>query len=116
MRHMSNLDATSKHLSISFRYNRHVMKPWHPGMQIGPYELLAPLGAGGMGEVWKARDSRLTRMVAIKRFKGAHEGRFNQEAQSIASLNHPLICQVYDVGPDYLVLEYIEGRPLECPM
>jgi serine/threonine-protein kinase len=113
---MSNLDATSKHLSISFRYNRHAMKPWHPGMQIGPYELLAPLGAGGMGEVWKARDSRLTRMVAIKRFKGAHEGRFNREAQSIASLNHPLICQVYDVGPDYLVLEYIEGRPLEGPM
>jgi serine/threonine-protein kinase len=101
---------------LSFRYNRETMNPWHPGMRLGPYELLAPLGAGGMGEVWKARDSRLGRTVAIKRFKGAHEGRFNREAQLIAALNHPHICQVYDVGTDYLVLEYIEGQPLPCPM
>jgi serine/threonine-protein kinase len=86
-----------------------------PGTQVGPYELLEFIGAGGMGEVWKARDTRLMRIVAIKRLKGQHSARFKQEARAIAALNHPHICQVHDVGPDYLVLEYVEGQPLPCP-
>jgi serine/threonine-protein kinase len=87
-----------------------------PGVRIGPYEILSRLGEGGMGEVWKARDTRLDRTVAIKRLKGEHGARFQLEARAIAALNHPHICQIYDVGPDYLVLEYIEGRPLAGPM
>jgi serine/threonine-protein kinase len=85
-------------------------------MQLGPYVLLAPIGAGGMGEVWKARDTRLDRVVAIKKFKGQPGERFKREARAIAALNHPHICQVYDVGPDYLVLEYIDGQRLPCPL
>jgi serine/threonine-protein kinase len=87
-----------------------------PGTQLGPYELLEFIGAGGMGEVWKARDTRLTRIVAIKLLKGQHSARMKQEARAIAALNHPHICQVHDVGPDYLVLEYIDGQPLPCPV
>jgi serine/threonine-protein kinase len=90
--------------------------PISPGDHLGPYEILSPLGAGGMGEVWKARDPRLGRIVAIKQLKGKHTARFEQEARAIAALNHPHVCQIYDVGPDYLVLEYIEGRPLTGPM
>ena len=86
------------------------------GERLGPYLLLAPLGAGGMGEVWKARDTRLGRDVAIKRLTGTHSARFEQEARAIAALNHPNICQIFDVGPDYLVLEYIEGKPLQGPV
>ncbi len=86
-----------------------------PGSRLGPYEVVSALGAGGMGEVWKARDTRLDRMVAIKRLT-AHSERFEQEARAIAALNHPHICQIYDVGPDYLVLEYVEGRPLQGPL
>jgi serine/threonine-protein kinase len=78
--------------------------------------LLAPIGAGGMGEVWKARDTRLGRIVAVKRLKGQHSTRFEQEARAIAALNHPHICQIHDIGPDYLVLEYIEGQPLKGPL
>jgi serine/threonine-protein kinase len=81
-------------------------------MTLGPYVLIAPIGSGGMGEVWKARDARLYRMVAVKRLKSRHSARFEQEARAIAALNHPHICQIFDIGPDYLVLEYIEGRPL----
>ena len=68
-----------------------------------------------MGEVWKARDTRLNRIVAIKVLRGQHSARFEQEARAIAALNHPNICQIYDIGPDYLVLEYIEGKPLHGP-
>ena len=63
-----------------------------------------------MGEVWKARDTRLDRIVAMKRLTEHHSGRFEQEARAIAALNHPHICQIHDIGADYLVLEYIEGR------
>jgi serine/threonine-protein kinase len=69
-----------------------------------------------MGEVWKARDTRLNRMVAIKRLKGEHTARFEQEARAVAALNHPHICQLYDIGPDYLVLEYVEGDPPKGPL
>ena len=90
--------------------------PLSVGQKLGPYELLAPIGAGGMGEVWKARDTRLDRIVAIKQLKGQHTARFEQEARAIAALNHPHICQLYDIGPDYLVLEYVEGEPLKGPL
>ncbi len=83
--------------------------------RLGPYELLTPIGKGGMGEVWKALDTRLNRMVAVKRLESRHSNRFDKEARAIAALNHPNICQIHDVGPDYLVLEYIEGKPLSCP-
>jgi serine/threonine protein kinase/tetratricopeptide (TPR) repeat protein len=82
------------------------------GTRLGPYEIVALLGTGGMGEVWKARDTRLNRIVAVKRLTGQHSGRFEQEARAIAALNHPHICQIYDVGADYLVLEYVEGLTL----
>jgi eukaryotic-like serine/threonine-protein kinase len=82
------------------------------GTRLGPYEILALLGTGGMGEVWKARDTRLGRIVAVKRLAVQHGDRFEQEARAIAALNHPHICQIYDVGADYLVLEYIEGQTL----
>jgi serine/threonine protein kinase/Tfp pilus assembly protein PilF len=86
------------------------------GEMIGPYEILSPIGAGGMGEVWKARDTRLGRIVAIKKIKEQHSERFKQEAKSVAALNHPNICQIHDMGPDYLVLEYVEGKPLSSPL
>jgi eukaryotic-like serine/threonine-protein kinase len=82
------------------------------GNRLGPYEVLAPMGAGGMGEVWKARDPRLHRIVAIKICKERFSDRFEGEARAVAALNHPNICQLYDVGPDYLVMEFIEGSPL----
>jgi eukaryotic-like serine/threonine-protein kinase len=86
------------------------------GTRLGPYEILAPIGAGGMGEVWKATDTRLGRIVAIKVLKGPHGDRFEQEARAIAALNHPHICTLHDVGPNYLVMEYIEGVALSGPM
>ena len=92
------------------------MSVWAPGIRLGPYELTAPLGAGGMGEVWKARDTRVDRVVAIKRLKAEHAERFEREARAIAALNHPHICQLYDVGPDYLVMEYVEGEILTGPV
>ncbi|HYL34330.1 MAG TPA: protein kinase [Bryobacteraceae bacterium] len=91
------------------------MAAWTTGAHLGPYLLLAPIGAGGMGEVWKARDTRLDRIVAVKRLNEQHSARFEQEARAIAALNHPHICQIHDIGPDYLVLEYVEGRPLKGP-
>ena len=86
------------------------------GTKLGPYEILAPIGAGGMGEVWKARDTRLDRIVAIKVSRDHFSERFTREAMAVAALNHPNICALYDVGPDYLVFEYIEGRPVKGPL
>jgi Tol biopolymer transport system component/predicted Ser/Thr protein kinase len=86
------------------------------GAKLGPYEILALIGAGGMGEVYKARDTRLDRTVAIKVSQEKFSERFEREARSIAALNHPHICQLYDVGPDYLVMEYIDGAPLKGPL
>ena len=88
---------------------------WAPGTTLGPYELIAPLGAGGMGEVWKARDTQVDRVVAIKRLKAEHTERFKREARAIAALNHPRICQLYDIGSDHLVMEYVEGPALTVP-
>jgi serine/threonine protein kinase/tetratricopeptide (TPR) repeat protein len=87
-----------------------------PGSILGPYEILSSIGSGGMGEVWKARDTRLGRIVAIKKVKEQHSERFKQEARSIAALNHPHICQIFDIGDDYLVLEYVEGKPISSPL
>ena len=87
-----------------------------PGTRLGPYEIISALGAGGMGEVWKARDTRVDRVVAIKHLKAEHTDRFRREARAIAALNHPHICQLYDVGPDYLVMEYVEGTTLKGPV
>src|ERR1700674_3441054 len=96
--------------------------PLAPGTQLGPYEVVAPLGAGGMGEVYRARDTRLERTVAIKilpaQFSAdpVRKQRFEREAKTISSLNHPNICVLHDVGHqdgmDYLVMECVEGETL----
>ena len=83
-----------------------------PGERLGPYEILSPLGAGGMGQGYRARDPRLNRDVAIKVSVAQFSERFEREAEAIAALNHPNICQIYDVGPSYLVMEYIDGVPI----
>jgi eukaryotic-like serine/threonine-protein kinase len=87
-----------------------------PGTRLGPYEILSALGAGGMGEVWKARDTRLNRLVAIKASLSPFSERFEREAQAIAAVNHRHVCSLYDVGPDYLVMEYVEGECLHGPV
>ncbi len=71
------------------------------GTRLGPYEILSALGAGGMGEVWKARDTRLNRLVAIKTSHTSFSERFEREARAIAAVNHPHVCSLYDVGPNY---------------
>jgi serine/threonine protein kinase len=93
-----------------------------PGAHLGPYEITAPLGTGGMGEVYRARDTRLDRSVAIKilpaQFSSdpVRKQRFEREAKTISGLNHPHICVLYDVGSqdgvDYLVMECVEGETL----
>src|SRR5262245_7833612 len=96
--------------------------PFAPGSTLGPYCIRSPLGAGGMGEVYLAQDTRLQRDVAIKVLPetwasdAARQSRFEQEARAIAALNHPHICQIYDVGPGYLLLEYVEGAPPKGPL
>ena len=90
--------------------------PLTTGTRLGPYEILAPIGAGGMGEVYKARDTRLERTVAIKVAAAKFSERFEREARAVAALNDPHICTLYDVGPDYLVMEYVEGQPLKGPL
>jgi len=90
--------------------------PLSAGTRLGPYEILSPLGAGGMGEVWKARDTRLDRTVAVKVSGAEFSERFDREARAVAALNHTNICQLYDVGPNYLVMEHIEGKPLAGPL
>ncbi len=92
------------------------------GTRLGPYEILAPIGAGGMGEVYKANDTRLDRIVAIKVLpehlaeSPERKARFEREAKAISQLNHPHICTLHDVGEqdgvDFIVMEYIEGETL----
>jgi serine/threonine protein kinase len=84
--------------------------------RFGPYILGEKLGSGGMGEVYKAYDPRLNRTVAIKVLRSPFTDRFQREARAIAALNHPHICTLYDIGPDYLVMEHIEGTPLKGPL
>ncbi|MFM2125702.1 MAG: hypothetical protein RL328_2153 [Acidobacteriota bacterium] len=90
--------------------------PLAAGTRLGPHEILAPIGAGGMGEVYKALDTRLNREVAVKVSAERFSERFEREARAIASLNHPNICTLYDVGPNYLVMEYIEGESPKGPL
>jgi Tol biopolymer transport system component len=90
--------------------------PLFAGDKLGPYEILAPIGAGGMGEVYRAHDSRLNRDVAIKVSNAQFTERFTREARAIAALNHTNICHLYDVGPNYLVMEYVEGPDLRGPL
>ena len=85
--------------------------PVAAGTRLGPYEILSPVGAGGMGEVYRARDTRLDRVVAIKISQENFWERFEREALAAAALNHPHICSLYDVGPNYLVMEFVEGEP-----
>jgi serine/threonine protein kinase/dipeptidyl aminopeptidase/acylaminoacyl peptidase len=83
-----------------------------PGQCLGPYRIESFVAAGGMGEVYRATDTRLNRTVAVKLSAGRFSERFEREARVIASLNHPNICTLYDVGPNYLVMEYVEGPTL----
>ena len=82
------------------------------GSKLGPYEILAPIGAGGMGEVYRAHDPRMGRDVAIKVSAERFSDRFSREVHAVAALNHPNICHLYDVGPNYLVMELVEGPTL----
>lgn len=90
--------------------------PPAPGTRLGPYEILAPIGAGGRGTVYRGRDTRLNRDVAVKVSPEKISDRFQHEARAITQLNHPHICQLYDVGPNYLVMELVEGTPLKGPL
>jgi predicted Ser/Thr protein kinase len=90
--------------------------PLAVGARLGPYEILAPIGAGGMGEVYLGRDTRLGRQVAIKVSAQEFSERFEREASAIAALNHPNICHLYDVGPNYLVMELVEGESPRGPL
>src|SRR5215510_2987393 len=93
-----------------------------PGTRLGPYEIVTPIGAGGMGEVYKAKDTRLDRTVAVKVLPShvssdpALRERFEREARTIGALNHQHICTLYDVGhqdgTDFLVMEYLDGETL----
>ena len=83
-----------------------------PGTQLGPYKIEGPLAAGGMGEVFRGVDTRLGRPVAVKTSREQFSARFDREARAISSLNHPNICTLYDVGPNYLVMELCEGETL----
>ena len=93
-----------------------------PGTRLGPYEILAPIGAGGMGEVYRARDTKLKRDVAIKvlpeAFAGDHErmARFQREAEVLASLNHPNIAHIHGLEERALVMELVDGETLPCPL
>jgi serine/threonine protein kinase len=97
------------------RWETEIMGQMKAGTHIGPYELIAPIGAGGMGEVWKARDTRLDRMVAIKFSNAAYSDRFEREARAVAALNHPKIAQIYDLGENYIVMEFVDGEPVRAP-
>ena len=83
-----------------------------PGAKLGAFEIVKRIGRGGMGEVYKAIDRRLNRTVALKFSTARFSDRFEREARAIAALNHPHVCTLYDIGPDYLVMEYVEGTTL----
>ena len=83
------------------------------GSKLGPYEIISPIGAGGMGEVYRAHDPRVGRDVAIKISAEQFGERFEREARAVAALNHSNICTLHDVGPNYLVMELVEGLTLQ---
>jgi serine/threonine-protein kinase len=86
------------------------------GERLGPYEIVESIGKGGMGEVYRARDPRLDRDVAVKVSAAQFTERFEREARAVAAVNHPNICQIYDVGPNFIVMEFVEGKAPEGPM
>src|SRR5687768_786257 len=85
-----------------------------PGEQLGNYKIVSLVGKGGMGEVYLGTDVRLDRPVAIKVSSREFNDRFERESKAISSLNHPNICTLYDVGPNYLVMELVEGETLSA--
>jgi len=103
---MTNDPSSSSAHGVAFAANV------SPGVRLGPYEVESLLGTGGMGSVFRARDTRLGRAVAIKVCNEQFTGRFTREALAISSLNHPNICTLFDVGPNYLVMELVPGETL----
>lgn len=91
-------------------------EPLEPGARLGPYQIEAAIGSGGMGQVYRALDTRLGRAVALKTSPVEFNAQFEQEARAVSALNHPHICQLHDVGPNYLIMELIEGKPLKGPL
>ena len=91
-------------------------EPLEPGTRLGPYQIEAVIGSGGMGQVYRAIDTRLGRAVALKTSAIQFNGQFEQEARAISALNHPHICHLHDIGPNYLIMELIEGKPLKGPL
>src|SRR3974377_522412 len=90
--------------------------PLQTGARLGPYEILSQVGAGGMGEVYRARDTRLGRDVAIKVSHEKFTERFEREARSIPALKPPNMCPLYEVGQNFLVMELIDGAPIKGPL
>src|SRR4029079_17998072 len=90
--------------------------PLSAGDKLGPYGILALIGKGGMGEVFRAHDPRTGRDVAIKVSAERFNERFDREVRAVAALNHPNICTLFDVGPNYLVMEFIEGEAPKGPI
>src|SRR5258708_12021132 len=86
------------------------------GDKLGPYEIVSPIGKGGMGEVYRAHDTRLGRDVAIKISGAKFSQRFEREARAISGLNHPHICSLYDVRPDFLFMTHADRPPLRSPL
>jgi serine/threonine protein kinase len=86
------------------------------GRSLLHYSITGKIGKGGMGEVYRAKDQVHGRDAAIKKVREQHSERFKQEARSVAALNHPYICTLFNIGPDYLPLEYVEGKPLLSPL
>jgi predicted Ser/Thr protein kinase len=86
------------------------------GTELGPYLIEGSIGSGGMGNVYRARDTRLNRTVALKISREEFSERFEREARAVAALNHSHICQLYDIGANYLIMEYVDGEPLRGPI
>jgi serine/threonine protein kinase/Tol biopolymer transport system component len=91
-------------------------EPLEPGTRLGPYQIEAVIGSGGMGQVYRALDTRLGRAVALKTSAIQFNGQFEREARAVSALNHPHICHLHDIGPNYLIMELIEGKPLKGPL
>ena len=91
-------------------------EPLEPGTRFGPYEIEDVIASGGMGQVYRAVDTRLGRPVALKTSPIEFTEQFEQEAHSISALNHPHICQLHDIGPNYLIMELVDGKPLKGPL